>query len=111
MNEENEKSIEVKTIGIKIKNGFVSFFNTLDDIFSKHWLKFWSKIQIKLFWFVILTLFGIFIGLWIANEYAEKKINEYITLGAFIHNTQRYDDVKREFVPVSNIYDITKRIR
>ena len=95
----------------KFKRIISNCFSSLCRFFSNYWIQFWNKIQIKLFWFIISTLFGIFIGLYIANIYADKKINEYIILGGFIRNVEKYDDVKKKDVVVTEIYDIIKRVR
>lgn len=98
----------------KEKNKIVKYFEEFEEIGFKIWelwLKIWNRIQIKLFWLVILTIFGSAIGVWGMKTYIYNKIDEAITLGCFIQQTTIYDQKLNKYVHTTNIYEITKRIR
>jgi hypothetical protein len=107
-----EEIIPVKiTVGTKIKNGIISFCEGIEEIFERVWMRIWNRIQIKLFWVVILTSFGIAIGYSASDWYFQKRVEECIQLGGFIHKTEKFDPQLKRKVPVTEIYDINLRVR
>jgi len=102
---------EKKTLGIKIKNGTISFFEGIEEIFERCVVRFWNKIQIKLFWVVIFVSLGVALGFNISSYLVEKKIQEAIILKSFMIQTEKYDPTLRKTIKVTDVYDITQRIR
>lgn len=103
--------LEKITTGTRIKNGIISFCEGIEEIFERVWMRIWNRIQIKLFWVVILTSFGIAIGYGASDWYFQKRVDECIQLGGFIHKTEKYDPQLKRKVPVTEIYDINLRVR
>lgn len=81
---------------------FTNIFSNLKTfLFSIQFKDIFDRIQIKLFWILIFLLIGISIGLFTGNALINKKIDDAIFLGSFIHTV---DDR-------TEIYDIIKRIK
>lgn len=100
-----------KTLGMKIKDGAISFFEGIEEVFERCVVRFWNKIQIKLFWVVILVSLGVALGFNISSYLVEKKVQEAIILKSFMVQTEKYDQTLRKNIKVTDVYDITQRIR